>query len=301
MATTRIPSLNWLRVFEAAARTESFARAAADLNMSAPAVSQQIRALEDHLGTPLFNRHPHAVTLTEAGRAYLPSVQTSLVSLESSTAGLFGRAREERLYVRSVLIFAQGILVPRYADFTARHPGIALNLTTGNAAADFQRGFADLQIVFGAPSAYGAAHDHLLDEMLYPVARPDIAARITRPADLLAHPLIEVATHRAGWPHVFAAMRLLGEQARFLMVDSTVMATALAAEGAGIALARAPASDWAVARAGLVECLPGFRVSGLESYHLVYPDRAALRPPARAFRHWLIDRMAELRGGKAAV
>ncbi|MEZ5913020.1 MAG: LysR family transcriptional regulator [Paracoccaceae bacterium] len=293
MDRTRIPSLNWLRVFEAAARTESFARAAAELNMSAPAVSQQIRALEDHLGAPLFTRHAHAVRLTDAGRAYLPSVQTSLVTLESATAGLFGRAREERLYVRSVLIFAQGVLAPLHRDFADRHPDIALNLTTGNAAGDFLQGFADIQIIFGAPSPYGAAHDHLMDEVLYPVARPDIAASITRPADLLAHPLIEVATHRAGWPHVFESLKLLGERARFLMVDSTVMATVMAAEGAGIALARAPASDWAVRQAGLVECLPGFEVAGLESYYLVYPDRTALRPPAQVFRRWLLQALAE--------
>ena len=295
MNRIRIPSLNWLRVFEAAARTESFARAATELNMSAPAVSQQIRALETHLGTPLFTRHAHAVRLTEAGRAYLPSVQTSLVTLESSTAGLFGRARAERLYVRSVLIFAQGVLAPLHRDFVDRHPEIALNLTTGNAAGDFLQGFADLQIIFGAPSAYGAAHDPLMDEVLYPVARPDIAAAIARPADLLDHPLIEVATHRAGWPHVFDSLKILGERARFLMVDSTVMAATMAAEGAGIALARAPASDWAMGRAGLAPCLPDFRVAGLESYHLVYPDRASLRPPARTFRTWLLDKMAARR------
>ncbi|MGB5870834.1 MAG: LysR substrate-binding domain-containing protein [Albidovulum sp.] len=291
MDRPRIPSLNWLRVFEAAARCESFARAADDLHMSAPAVSQQIRALEAHLGTPLFTRHAHAVRLTEAGRAYLPSVQTSLVSLESSTRGLFGKAREERLYVRAVLLFAQGVLAPLYGDFTARFPDIALNLTTGNGAQDFAQGFADVQIIFGPPSAYGAHHDPLMGERLYPVARPDIAATIAQPADLLAHPLIEVGTHRAGWPHVFEQARLASARARFLMVDSTVMATAMAAEGAGIALARAPASDRAVAGAGLVACLPDFTVEGVEGYHLVYPDRATLRPPARAFRTWLLAQM----------
>ena len=292
MDRTRIPSLNWLRVFEVAARTESFARAAAELNMSAPAVSQQVKALEGHLGTPLFTRHAHSVTLTDAGRAYLPSVQLSLVSLESSTRGLFGKAREERLYVQAVLIFAQGVLGPMFSDFTGLHPDIALNLTTGNAPGDFARGFADLKIVFGAPSAYGAQHDPLLGEVLCPVAVPEVAERIAAPDDLLSYPLLEVATHRAGWPHVFEAARVSAARARFVMVDSTVMAATLAASGVGIALARAPASDWIVERAGLVECLPGFRVEGLESYHLVYPDRATLRPPARAFRAWLLERMA---------
>ncbi|MCV2871881.1 LysR family transcriptional regulator [Defluviimonas sp. WL0050] len=294
MDRTRIPSLNWLRVFEAAARTESFARAAAELNMSPPAVSQQVKALESHLGMALFTRQPHAVRLTEAGRAYLPSVQMSLVSLETSTAGLFGRAREERLYVQAVHIFAQGVLAPLFTDFTARHPDIALHITTGNAVEDFTHAFSDLKIIFGAPSAFGRAHDQLMGEMLYPVATPEIAARIKTPADLLAHPLLEVATHRAGWPHVFESLKLLGAGARVVMVDSTVMAAALAGHGAGIALARAPASDPIMRAQGLVPCLPGVAVPGLEYYHLVYPDPGTLRRPARAFRSWLMERVSAL-------
>lgn len=117
---TRVPSLNWLRVFEAAARTESFARAATQLNMTPAAVSQQVKALETRLGTPLFHRHAHAVTLTETGRAYLPSVQQSLLMLETATAGLFGETREQRLYVQSVLLFAHGILAGVFPIFRRR-------------------------------------------------------------------------------------------------------------------------------------------------------------------------------------
>jgi DNA-binding transcriptional LysR family regulator len=294
MERTRIPSLNWLRVFEAAARTESFAQAAAELNISAPAVSQQVKALETHLGRALFHRHAHAVSLTEAGRAYLPSVQISLVSLESSTQGLFGRRREERLYVQAVLIFAQGILAPRLGDFVREYPDISLNLTTGNAAGDFAHSFSDLKIIFGAPSAYDRAHDRLFGETLYPVARPEIAAGIRTPSDLVAHPLLEVATHRAGWPHVFEHLKILGAGARFVMVDSTIMSVAIAGSGGGIALARAPASDPIVSANGLVPCLPGLMVPGLEYYHLVYPEAATMRRPARVFRDWLMRLSTEL-------
>ena len=84
-----VPSLNWLRVFEAAARFQSFARAAEELNMSAAAVSQQVRALEDRVGAPLFTRAAHSVALTDLGRAYLPIVQQSLLTLQNATEGLF--------------------------------------------------------------------------------------------------------------------------------------------------------------------------------------------------------------------
>lgn len=287
--SANVPSLNWLRVFEAAARCESFARAAAQLNMSPAAVSQQVRALEDRLGVALFDRHAHAVSLTDMGRAYLPSVQQALLTLENATEGLFGVARAQQLFVQSILVFAQGILARGYESFTTAHPDISLTLTTANLPYEFARGFTDLQIIFGSPQAYGAESDPLLGERLYPVALPEVAAAIDGQADLMRHRLIEVATHRAGWPHVFESLGVLPGQARYIYADSTIMAMALASEGMGVALARAPASDKAMREAGLVPCLPGVDICGREAYHLVYPDRAALRPPARVFREWLLD------------
>lgn len=292
--STRIPSLNWLRVFEAAARCESFARAAGQLGMSSAAVSQQVKALEDRLGTPLFLRHAHAVSLTEAGRAYLPVVQQSLMMLESATTGLFGVSREERLYVHSVLLFAQGVLSKGLSEFRDLHPNISLMLSTGVSGQDYSGTFSDMQIIFGNPRLYGAESDRLMGEVLYPVARPDLAQLIRSPQDLLAHPLIEVASHRAGWSHVFEALRLPQGGSRQIFADSTIMATALAAQGLGVALARAPASDLEMRAHGLVRLFDtDLQVTGTEAYHLVYPDRATLRPAARRFRSWLLDFMAQ--------
>ncbi|MEO3415428.1 LysR family transcriptional regulator [Roseovarius sp. CAU 1744] len=212
--SVNVPSLNWLRVFEAAARCESFARAAAQLNMSPAAVSQQVRALEERLGVALFDRHAHAVSLTEVGRAYLPSVQQALLTLENATEGLFGAARAQQLFVQSVLVFAQGILARGYENFARTHPDINLTLTTANLPHEFARGFSDLQVIFGSPQAYGAESDLLMGERLFPVALPEIAASVAGPAGLLQHRLIEVATHRAGWPHLFDNVGILPGQAR---------------------------------------------------------------------------------------
>ncbi len=288
---TPVPSLNWLRVFEAAARCESFARAAAELNMSAAAVSQQVRALEERLGAALFERQAHAVRLTEKGRAYLPGVQQALLTLQSTTEGLFGPVRAQPLYVQAVLLFAHGVLAQGYRGFTEAHPDVTLTLTTGNLPYDFRAGsFSEMQIVHGAPNAFGTDSDPLVGERLYPVARPEIAARIDTAADLMAHRLIEVNTHRAGWPLVFEALGMGVEGApQLVFTDNTLMAFGLARSGAGIALARAPVSDLAMSEAGLVPCLPDVSVQGREAYHLVYADRAALRPAARAFRTWVLD------------
>lgn len=291
----RIPSLNWLRVFEAAARTESFARAAAQLSMSAAAVSQQVKALETQLGTPLFRRHAHAVTLTEAGRAYLPSVQQSLLMLETATTGLFGESREQRLFVQSVQLFAHGILAPGLSGFQALHPQINLALSTGNVTADFANQFSDLQIVFGNPNLFGTSGDELLRETLYPVAPAQIVTQISEPQDLLNFPLIEVSTHRASWVHLFETLRLPQGQAHYFYADNSLMAAELSAQGMGIALARAPASDGVIRNTGLQRCLPGVEVPGQEAYHLIYPEQGALRPAARLFRDWLLDLMAQER------
>ena len=295
--STRIPSLNWLRVFEAAARTESFARAAAQLNMSPAAVSQQVKALETQLGTPLFHRHARAVTLTEAGRAYLPSVQQSLLLLETATTGLFGASREQRLFVQSVLLFAHGVLAQGLPAFQQDQPQINLTLSTGNLINDFSNQFSDLQVVFGNPALFGTEGDMLIKETLYPVAPPEIAEHIQTPQDLLDHTLIEVSTHRASWPHLFEHLRLSHGQARYFFADNSLMAAELSARGMGIALARAPASDAAVKASGLVCCLPEVAVAGQEAYHLIYPDKATLRPVARKFRDWLMEYTASMRQG----
>ncbi|MEQ9259021.1 MAG: LysR family transcriptional regulator [Roseovarius sp.] len=292
--STPLPSLNWLRVFEAAARCESFARAAGELNMSAAAVSQQVRALEERVGAPLFTRHAHSVALTEMGRAYLPGVQQALLTVQTATEGLFGPARAQQLYVQSVLIFAHGVLARHLQGFEAAAPEVALTLTTANEFSEFGRGYADLRVIFGNPLSYGMQGDFLLGERLYPVARPEIAERISAPEDLLDHRLIEVITHRAGWAYMLDRLGIAPRGLRHANADNTVMAMALASEGVGVALARAPASDKAMAEAGLVPCLPGVAVEGRDGYHLIYPDPDGLRPPARKFRRWLLELCGEL-------
>ncbi|MEO0774637.1 MAG: LysR family transcriptional regulator [Pseudomonadota bacterium] len=283
-----VPSLNWLRVFEAAARFQSFARAAEELNMSAAAVSQQVRALEDRVGAPLFTRAAHSVALTDVGRAYLPIVQQSLLSLQNATEGLFGEARAQQLHVQAELLFSHGVLARGYRAFTDAHPQISLLLSSTLHTVEMGQGYFDMRIVFGSPLLHEGDSDFLLAERLYPVARADVAAAIEAPQDLLGHTLIEVTTHRAGWAYVLEEMGQGAADVRFAYADSTLLAMAMASEGVGVALSRAPMSDSAMAGAGLVPCLPGFETAGREGYHLVYPERAALRRPARVFREWLI-------------
>lgn len=328
MSFTRIPSLNWLRVFEAAAKTESFAQAADLLGMSPPAVSQQIKSLESYLGKPLFERGPRSVTLTDAGRAFLPAVQQSFQSVETTAAALFGRSSHEGLTVQASLILACSWLSCRVAKFREAHPEVQLQLMTGNRVDEFRRSDADLRIVFGSGPEVGEEGDRLFGEWLYPVATPEIAAGIQSLQDLLKHRLIEITTHRTGWFQVLQAIGRSDEAsipnpgggnanrvdmaaADICFADTTQLSLALAAEGYGIALARAPATDRLAHLYGLSPCvtpdrpgfagvtrktpipqgmdLPPFAIEGTRAYYLTYPSLSSLRPASRKFRDWLLS------------
>ncbi len=296
MSLSRIPSLNWLRVFEAAARTQSFVRAAELLNMSPPAVSQQIKSLETYLGRELFERGAHSVRLTPAGDAFLPSVQQALLSVETAAAGLFGTRAETTIHLQATLVLAAGWLGPRLARFHAANPGIRVRLTTANLNADYLREEPDVRIVYGHLNLAGPAPERLLAEALVPVATSDLAAQIRSPADLLSHPLIEVETHRSGWLQVFAELGLNPQSPpRFEFTDSTVMALALASSGEAIALARVPAARQLARMDGLVPCLRDLApVVAVDHYWLYMPPA-----PSRALRRlrdWLLAEAAEVDG-----
>jgi LysR family glycine cleavage system transcriptional activator len=299
MTAGRIPSLNWLRVFEAAARVESFSQAAQILNMSVPAVSQQIRALESHLGKALFHRSARRVQLTEAGLAFLPVVSNALASIETTASTLFGRADAEPLTVRVSAMLAESWLAERVCGFMRRHPEVALTLLAEPAVPGVRRPGADLEIAFGAPPGPGEQGDALFGERLIPVARPDLAARIVEPGDLARHCLIEVSSHRANWYRLLPDADRLPASPQFLFTDTTAIALALARDGVGIALARAPASDRLVQQYGLAPCPPATGVPGTDRYYLVYPAQGTLRRGAAAFRAWLLEQAAAAQAGGA--
>ncbi|MEO1197652.1 MAG: LysR family transcriptional regulator [Pseudomonadota bacterium] len=289
----RIPSLNWLRVFEAAARLGSFAAAARELNMTASAVSQQIRALEDHLGTPLFLRGARHVSLTDAGRSFLPSVQGSLRIVETTAGSLFGRRRRTALTVQVVHLFAVSWLAPRLAAFRAGHPEILLTLTSGNQVEDFVRSTADLRVYSSMDAIGGSGDGYLCSETLFPVALPEIAAAVTRASDLLQWPLIDVSAHGVGWLQIIETLdpELEVPEASLIFVDNTSLAFAIAASGGGIALARSPIGDALMRRFGLAPCVRGFR--GLENrgYWIGTASGTAQGPAAEAFRSWLLSEL----------
>ena len=286
----QIPSLNWLRVFEAAANFENFSNAAKELAMTPAAVSQQIRALEAHLDCQLFERGAHSVRLTDAGRAFLPTVQQSLSSIDRQAAGLFGGPTEPRLAIEGNLLFMTGWLSSVVGDFQEHYEDVHLHLSIGDDEPDFLKHDKDFQISYGAGPRNDCEGDRLFGETLYPVALPEIAEQVSSGEDLLRFPLIEVAPHRNSWPVVLRQLGLdMPATAKVTFTDNTVVAAALAGAGGGIALARAPASNAICDTYGLVRCLKGSRVSGSQDYYLLYPSKAGLSKVAGAFRDWILS------------
>jgi LysR family glycine cleavage system transcriptional activator len=287
---SNIPSLNWLRVFEAAARLESFARAAEYLNMSTSAVSQQIKALESHFGERLFRRGSRNVELTDVGYAFLPSVRQSLKMVEESASSLFDKNRDQSVTIQATLIFATMWLSKRLPDFSRLHPEVQLHLSGSYNDVDYQHGGAELGIIFGPVSRSWGQCDRLFDETVYAVGHREIVRSINSVDELLKHRLIQIPTHQINWNQLLNCVGIDSIPKRQLcFTDSTQIALSMAKAGYGLALARSPVSDNVVEQLGLEKCdtLPILKSS--EAYYLVYRNLEGLSSSARAFRRWLLD------------
>ena len=293
----RLPPLNALRAFEAAARRLSFTRAADELNVSQAAVSQQIKRLEERLGEPLFRRHPRGLALTDAGQAYLPSVRTAFDRLERATEQLFGG--DGILAVRVGTSLAVLWLVPRLSIFQAAHPGTEVHLVTAKNPDEFTGDGVDMEIRYGRGTWPGLASDRLFGEEIFPVCHPRVlegSLLLRHPAALVDQPLLHVVGYEEDWHMWLRAAGVEGiDPTRGLQFDTSVTALQAARDGLGIALGRTPLVAGDLADGRLVAPFD-LTVPVDRAYHLVYRQSAAQRPRVTAFRQWLLAE-AERTGG----
>ena len=228
--------LNALRAFEAAARHQSFTRAAAELCVTQGAVSHQLALLEQRLGTPLFRRLPRGLALTDEGQALVPVLAEAFDRI-GATLDLYadGRLREV-LTVGVVGTFAGGWLLERVGDFTGAHPQIDLRLMTNNNRVDLAGEGLDLAIRFGDGAWHATHAEPILDAPLTPLCTPAIAARLADPAQLRGETLLR--SYRADeWPRWFEAAEIACPPVRGPVFDSSMLMIAAAVAGHGIALA----------------------------------------------------------------
>src|SRR5215471_10544477 len=191
----RLPALNALKSFEAAARHESFTRAAEELCVTQGAVSHQVKALEAVLGVKLFNRERQRLVITEAGREYLVVVRDALDRIAVGTERLVQRQRSGALTISTSPDFAAKWLVHRLGRFAEAYPDIALRVSADMHHVDFAREDVDLAVRHGDGNWPGMDVVRLCSEQLFPVCSPKLISgrqRLRQPADLLRFPLLHL-------------------------------------------------------------------------------------------------------------
>lgn len=304
----RLPSLNALRAFEAAARHLSFSRAAEELHVTQGAISRQIRALETYLGVPLFRRLTRALQLTEHGEQYLPAMRDAFDRMEQATLRIVS-SREGGILTVSVLpTLAMRWLIPRLPRFTEAHPDIEVRMITSIRPVSFSREDVDLAIRVGLPADHpdrpagpridltmaedwtGVRADWLMPDVLIPVCSPTLFERsppLHRPEDLRSHTLLHTATRARAWPDWLSAVGVNGIDAEAGPAYGHFFMTLQAAtEGRGVALVPKVLvlSDLA---AGHLVAPFGAAVESAGSYYLLCRQHQWDLAKIRAFREWL--------------
>jgi LysR family glycine cleavage system transcriptional activator len=291
--TARLPSLNGLRAFEAAARHLSFTAAAAELNVTQTAISHQIKRLEDELGIALFVRQNRALALTPQARDYLPGIRAAFNDLRLATDRLRRNDHDRVLTVSTLASLASKWLLPKLPAFQAAHPGIDVHITTSTSMVDFKSGDVDAAIRYGRGRWAGLRADWLTADQLFPVCSPRLLTGETplrEPADLARYTLLHSsAAYDDDWRLWLTAAGLPTDISRQpgLSFDMIFMTLQAAIDGLGVAIGRTTYVEGDLASGRLV--VP-FRISlpADAGFYLVAPEAAAETPKLTAFRDWLL-------------
>lgn len=231
----RLPNLNSLRMFDAAARHLNFRLAADDLNLSQGAVAQQVRRLEADLGHKLFQRHARGLSLTDAGRSYHQPIRQALELIEQATSAL--SPSEHKITLSVPPSFAAKWLVPRLPDFEAAHPNIELRILAEEALSDFKRDGIDLAIRLGTRPSDPELHTELLSPIdLVAVARLGVALTLGKDPSIeeLAQSVLIQDGHYY-WDQLLREAGLIATR-RVLQFNQTALAMDAAMNGQGLAL-----------------------------------------------------------------
>ncbi|MEC9369503.1 MAG: transcriptional regulator GcvA [Pseudomonadota bacterium] len=303
----RLPPLNALRAFEAAGRHLSFAKAADELAVTPPAVSHQVKQLEDWLGIALFRRMTRKVALTEEGRAALPLLSDAFDRLSDAVERV--RAREETgaLTVSVAPSFAARWLVPRVERFREAHPDIDLRISANIDIVDFRAGDVDVAIRFGRGGYARLKVDKLLSEAIAPLCSPRLLQGkhpLRSPGDLVHHTLLHDDSLVPGsaipdwrmWLRINGFEKIDASRGpRFSYSDHALQA---AVDGHGVLLGRLALAQTDLNAGRLIRPF-GREIPTEFGYYLVRPDAGPDRPRVAAFRDWILAE-ARLEGSAAA-
>ena len=291
----RLPSLNAIRAFEAAARYESFTRAGEELCVTQGAVSHQVKALEAELGLKLFNRERQRLVITEAGRDYLNVVRDAFDRIAIGTERLLQRQSSGVLTVSTSPDFAAKWLVHRLGRFAEAFPEIELRVSATLHHVDFAREDIDLAVRHGDGTWPGLHVTRLCSEELFPVCSPRLATDehpLNRPADLLGFPLLHLDDRTIWATWLEAAGVGDAEALHGPVMNRASMVIDAAVDGQGVTLARTTLAAWDLINGRLVRPL-ALALPLAKSYWIVCPKASATLPKIVTFREWLLAEAAD--------
>jgi len=288
-----LPPLKSLEAFAVVGRTESIAKAAKLLHLTPSAVSHRIRALEEHVGAPLFDRSNRGLTLTEAGIHYFYEIDSVFKRIDEATTRLREGGLVNTLVVNVVHALAINWIFPRLSEFYAKHPDLNLSfqpktsLEYSTTAPNDLRGRVEIR--FGLGDWPGFHCEEILRCKSMPVCSPALARKLKSPADLADHPMIHVSLNRDAWPEwLDAAGYPELKAAHNLVFDDTELKRHAALNGLGVAMVLDALVANDLASGALVAPFP-FEFEGEKRYYLLcHPDD---REDERivAFRDWLFE------------
>lgn len=283
------PSMSLLLVFEAAARHESYTRAADELSLSQSAVSRQVQTLEQQLGISLFRREGRAVKLTELGRRYAAELSAALGRIRSATLQAMSyQSGGGALRLATLPTFGSKWLLPRLHRFYEEHPGTTIHIHSRIGAIDFNAEEIDAAITVGAGDWPGLTAHRLHNEFLVAIANPTAVAAMAAPdtAWVQSQLLLTVASNQHGWAQWFSHYGLdhcaMKAGPSFELTSHLIQAVRA---GMGVGLVPRALIDDELAHGQLVEI--GRPIESERSYYLVYPPRNETLPTLVAFDRWL--------------
>ena len=292
----RLPSLDLLKAFEAAARLLSFTKAGDELHLSQSAVSRQIQDLEEQLGVPLFQRRHRALVLTEAGQQLFSAAAQVLATMRTVTDRLRAATGRQVLSVTTMASFAALWLVPRLSGFARDHPGVDVRIATEPRMQDLEREGLDVGIRYCTDEMAGDEALRLFGEVVFPVCSPQLATDPKRPlrepADLRHHVLLQYDDPEgyAPWLNWKSWLELVGvpdlRPAGSILLSGYEYIIPAAIAGQGVALGRSPLVRELIDAGTLVAPFPRTSASS-RAYFVQISTNAAKRPEVEAFVGWL--------------
>jgi len=284
-----LPSTSLLLAFEAAARAQSFTKAADELNLTQSAVSRQIKALEAQLGTTLFSRERQRVKLSAAGAVYAAEVRAALGKIANASMMLQINPAGGTLNLAILPTFGSRWLAPRLSGFLKQSPGVTINFSTRLKPFDFNVEPFDAAIHFGPASWPGTEMAFLMNETIVPACSPAFLAehKFTSPEQLRAVQLIHLASRPEAWKRWFQFHNIAPGKTTGVIFDQFATAAQAAQHGIGVALLPQFLIKHELAERELVPPLD-LPLESEDAYYLAWPRQRADHPPLVAFRKWIV-------------